>query len=137
MMELNTSKLLLVTEWVYASEMGHRTGGDGWEYQRGWYLSRGSSSFQAMLDNADVIADLFTNLEDFLGGEAIEYTANYAYHCATGRRDAPQELYEPSLVESWPDRWLANDIDAETLRRHYPRMWRRFGDPEFARLRHK
>ena len=138
--------VLVAADWVYrAHDMGPISG-DGWEYFRGWLLARGRAGYGAALSDPDLIADLFTDLEDFLGGEEIEYAGIYAYNAATGGEpdlsvgpyayrpaggapDPPDELYDASLIESWPAAVPEAEWSREKLIARFPRLHRRFGEP--------
>jgi len=133
MHDATLTDLLLVVSWVYDVHDLGPVSGDGWEYWRGWLVSRGKEEYMAALRNADVVAEYFTDIDDFLGGESIEYSAMYAYELATGSRGAPEEMYDASLIELWLVWWKDEDETAQRLRERFPKMAAKFGLPSFAR----
>ena len=124
--------LLLVVEWVYDVNGLGPVSGDGWEYWLGWLVARGRDDFDAARRDADMVADFFTDIEDFLKGEELASAAGRAYEEVTGEAEWPDALYEPMLVEKRPGGPAAAEMTPERLRARFPRMSRKFGMPAFA-----
>ncbi len=76
--------VLLACEWIAGAEGFGPLSGDGWEYWRGWIVARGRRGYEAVLTDADVLADLFTDVEQMYAGEAVEYSGIYAFGAARG-----------------------------------------------------
>ena len=141
--------VLAAVQWVLAANGLPEVSGDTWEYWRGWLVARGRAGYEAVLADPDVLAELFTDFEDFLGGESVEYAALSAYYAATGgvadpetgpavyraapgdESDPPDELFEPSLLETWPGDLPEADKTRDALVRRFPRIFARFGEPTF------
>jgi hypothetical protein len=132
MEDATLTDLYLVAAWIFDVTKGWELSGDAWENWRGWLVGRGREDYFAGLKNADVVADLFTTFEDFVAGELIEIAANWAYQRATGSRDYPDAMFEPSLLETYPAYWSDEDVKAKRLVERYPRMVKRFGLPSFV-----
>ncbi|HEX8912072.1 MAG TPA: DUF4240 domain-containing protein [Humisphaera sp.] len=131
MEEANRTDLLTAAEWIYAANGAQYVSGDGWEYFRGWLVARGRRDFEAALADADALADLFTTFDDFLSGEEVEYAAHDAYERATGTRDGPDEMNEPSALESWPGDVGSDARDPERFMARFPKLTARFGRQPF------
>ncbi|HEX8916292.1 MAG TPA: DUF4240 domain-containing protein [Humisphaera sp.] len=129
--EANRTDLVTAVEWIYAANGLPHVSGDGWEYFRGWLVARGRRDFDAALADADVLADLFTTFDDFLSGEEVEYAAHDAYERATGARDVPEAMNEPSALESWPADVGSNARDPERFMARFPKLAARFGRQQF------
>jgi hypothetical protein len=131
MAEANRTDVFTAVSWIDAANGFPDVSGDGWEYHRAWLVGLGRREFSAVLAHADAVADHFTNVEDFFGGEAIELAAHYAYERATGSRECPDEMYEPSAVESFPAAAPAPAYDRERLMARFPKLAKKFGPPQF------
>ena len=147
MLDACRSDVLLACLWVAAAEGAGELSGDGWEYWRGWMVSRGRRRYESIVSNPDVLAELFTDLEDLSLGELVEYSGIYAYYAATGGKpdldagdyayrpasgvEAPEEIFEPSVVETWPDRSGWGALTQGALVERFPKLRKRFGEPTF------
>jgi hypothetical protein len=131
MAEANRTDVFTAVNWIDAANGFPDVSGDGWEYHRAWLVGLGRRDFAAVLADPDVLADHFRDLEDFLGGEAIQLAAHYAYERSTGTRDYPDEMYEPSAVESFPAAAPAPEYSQERLMGQYPKLAQKFGPPQF------
>ena len=77
----------------------------------------------------------------------MEYSGPYAYYAATGGKpdldvgdyayrpargvEAPGANFEPSVVETWPDRAGRTALTRQVLVGRFPRLHKRFGEPTF------
>lgn len=132
MAEANRTDVFTAVNWIDAANGFPEVSGDGWEYHRAWLVGLGHRDFAAVLADPDVLADYFTNIEDFFGGEAIQLAAHYAYERATGSRECPDEMYEPSAVESFPAAVPEPEYERERLMVRFPKLVRKFGPPQFV-----
>jgi hypothetical protein len=131
MLEANTPDLLVAVEWIFVANDLAEVSGESWEYFRGWLVARGRREFDAALKNPDVLADYFTTFEDLLGGEEFEYAAHRAYESRSGAREVPDEMYEPSLVETWPGDHPKVERERAWLIARFPKLTKKFGPPSF------
>lgn len=132
MAEANRTDVFTAVNWIDAANGFPEVSGDRWEYHRAWLVGLGHRDFADVLADPDVLADHFTNLEDFFGGESIELAANYAYERATGSREYPDEMYEPSPLESFPPAAPEPGYDRDRLTARFPMLTRKFGPPQFV-----
>ena len=130
MEEANRTDVFTAVNWIDAANDFPEVSGDSWEYHRAWLVGLGRRDFKAVLSDPDLLADHFTDFEDFLGGEAIQHAAHAAYERATGSRDYPDEMYEPSQVESFPAAAPAAEYSRERLMARFPKLAEKFGPPQ-------
>ena len=132
MLQANDAALLTAVEWVFDANGLPEVSGDSWEYFRGWLVGRGRDQYQAAIRDPDALADYFTTFDDFLSGEEIEYAAQRGFELSTGSRDYPDEMYEPSVLETWPGAEPDAERTPERLSVRFPKLRERFGPPKFA-----
>jgi Protein of unknown function (DUF4240) len=132
MAEANCTDVFTAVNWIDAANGFPEVSGDRWEYHRAWLVGLGHRNLADVLTDPDVLADHFTKLEDFLGGESIELAANYAYERATGSREYPDEMYEPSPLECFPAPAPEPEYDRVRLTARFPKLTMRFGPPQFV-----
>jgi hypothetical protein len=105
--------------WGAAYLLNGGCGDDGFDYFRGWLVTRGRSVFEAALADPDSLADVVTT--DELGELECEDALGAAWDAhqqLTGRDlpTAPGGLVLPDLGEEW-------DFDDDhEMRRRYPRI---------------
>lgn len=140
--------LLIAVSWIFGAHDLGNVSGDTWEYFRGWLVARGRRDYEAVLANPDALADLFEGIDGFGDGEPLEYSGVYAYWAALGGEaalsvgpyayrpptgaEAPDELYEPSLIETWPAWPAADELTPDKLIARFPKLYRRFGAPRLG-----
>lgn len=109
---------------------------------RTWLVSRGRSTYDAVVAQPDALADvegLDDPAEQFADAEPIGYAADEAYERITGDTlpegddeddivDAGEDADQPTAPGPTGAPWDEDDEDA--LAERYPRCWARWGDGE-------
>jgi hypothetical protein len=92
---------------------------DGFDYFRGWLLTRGREVFEAALANPDSLADVVD--EEDVECEEMLYVAMHAYEEVTGEDFEGSGMDYSNLGDGW------DFDDAKQMQRRYPRLWAKFG----------
>lgn len=99
---------------------------DIFEDFRLWLISFGQERFEAVLTNADNLAE-FSKIEDpieDITGEGLVFAAREAYEAATGQEDflkRVQVLEDPEINYTWPE-------DVTQLKAMLPRLFSKYWD---------
>jgi hypothetical protein len=106
---------------------------DGFDYFRGWLISRGKAVFEAALADPDSIVSEVG--EGDVEVEGLLYAAAHAWELKTGkddfydhaeeRDDEDDDEEDGDLDLSWSE---DGDGVPERLAKAYPRLWKKFGD---------
>ena len=92
---------------------------DGFDYFRGWLLTRGREAFERALRDPDSLVELLPRNQDAECEDMI-YIGARAYERVTGQMPQGPTIRLPSLGEGWDF-----DDDAE-MARCYPRLYAQF-----------
>lgn len=109
--------------WGAAYVVGGGCSDDGFEYFRGWLISRGRDAYEAALADPESLADVVTDADGDAQVEGFAYAASRAWEAATGK--GPDEFpYAdvPSPPEPSGEPWSEEDVDDL-----YPRLAELFG----------
>jgi hypothetical protein len=94
--------------WGAAYLMNGGCSDDGFEYFRGWLISRGRAVYEQVLGDPDRLAGEFSPDRDDYELESLLYAAARAYEVATGQEMPARERVLPELVGQ---QWNEDDLD--------------------------
>ena len=95
--------------WGAAYIMNGGCSDDGFEYFRGWLISRGRAVYERALENPDSLATEFDPERDDCELESLLYISQRAYEDVTGEPMPERGRDFPELVG---ERWEEADLDA-------------------------
>lgn len=108
--------------WGAAYLMNGGCSDDGFEYFRAWLIAQGRKTFEAVIEEPDMLASVATNAEGEL--EEFMYLAPQAYEAKTGEEMPEAVLLEavrPELGEGW------DFEDAAEMAARYPKLFAKYG----------
>jgi hypothetical protein len=131
MLDAHRGAILVGARWIFAANGLPEVSVDSWEYLRAWLVGRGRKGYEAVLADADALADHFVSFKDFRSGESIERAALRAYERATGGLDYPDAFFEPCVGDMTPDLVPEDNLSSEELMARFPKLTAKFGPPKF------
>ncbi len=112
--------------WGAAYVIGGGCSDDGFDYFRGWLISRGEKVFTAAMTSPDELASLITERDEEMACEVEGWqsVAIDAWCEKTGQDDSafPSRPSPARSNDPAGDRWTEDDLD-----RLYPKLAKRFG----------
>ena len=94
--------------WGAAYLMNGGCSDDGFEYFRGWLISRGRAVYERALENPDSLASEYDPEQDDYELESLLYVSQRAYEDVTGQDMPERERIFPELAG---ERWEDEDLD--------------------------
>ncbi len=117
-MESYTSEL-----WAAAYIINGGCSDDGFDYFRGWLISKGRKVYEDALKNPESLADIITDEESGeVEFENFLYVANEAYRVCTGKED----FYDKAESTPYPEIELTWNEDSEELEVMFPKLAEKF-----------
>jgi hypothetical protein len=123
--------------WGAAFLMNGGASDDGFDYFRGWLISRGRKVFEAALENPDSLAEMVQNADEADFGFENEDMLNLAMRAWINKTGLKSDEFYAQLgatpkqdvvfgnFDAWSDG--AGDANAAKCAAIYPRLWERFG----------
>jgi len=128
----NLPWVFVAVQWILRASGMPELSMDGWTAWRSGLVARGRGAYDAAISDPDVLADQFTDLERFLGDEALLYVAHEGYRLKTRGKELPDDAIEVrDVFDSSPDYPTDDELRDFDLAGRFPRIQMKFGPYPF------